>query len=101
MSLEDGPGLVGRAEGGVGGAWYGRHGPRVATGTGRENSRAGQNAPAALPPENPAARSVDWSEAIAWTVATGVVVGLMRPVAERSAATGWRKVKGRYPKGLE
>lgn len=53
------------------------------------------------PPENPAARSVDWSEAIAWTVATGVVVGLMRLLAERGAATGWKKMKGRYPKGLE
>lgn len=53
------------------------------------------------PPENPAARSVDWSEAIAWTVVTGVVVGLMRLVAERGAATGWRHVKGHYPKGLD
>lgn len=53
------------------------------------------------PPQNPAARSVDWSEAIAWTVVTGVVVGLMRLVAERGAATGWRRVKGHYPKGLD
>lgn len=53
------------------------------------------------PPENPAARSVEWKEAIAWTVATGVVVGLMRMLAERGAASGWKKVKGRYPKGLE
>lgn len=53
------------------------------------------------PPENPAARSVDWSDAIAWTVVTGVVVGLMRLVAERGAASGWRRVKGHYPKGLD
>lgn len=53
------------------------------------------------PPQNPAARSVDWSEAVAWTVVTGVVVGLMRLVAERGAATGWRRMKGHYPKGLD
>ena len=53
------------------------------------------------PPENPAARSVDWPEAIAWTVVTGVVVGLMRLLAERGAATGWQRAKGHYPKGLE
>lgn len=53
------------------------------------------------PPENPAARSVDWGEAIAWTVATGVVVGMMRLLAERGAASGWKRVKGHYPKGLD
>lgn len=53
------------------------------------------------PPENPAARSVDWSEALAWTVGTGVVVGVMRMLAERGAASGWKKVRGAYPKGLE
>lgn len=53
------------------------------------------------PPENPAARSVDWREAVAWTVVTGIVVGLMRLFAERGAAAGWRTFRGRYPKGLE
>lgn len=53
------------------------------------------------PPENPASRSVSWGEAVAWTVATGVVVGIMRLLAERGAASGWKRVKGHYPKGLE
>lgn len=53
------------------------------------------------PPENPAARSVDWSDAIAWSVGTAVVVGLMRVLAERGAASGWKKVRGHYPRGLE
>lgn len=53
------------------------------------------------PPENPAARSVDWTDAVSWTVATGVTVGLARLLAERGAAAGWKKVRGHYPKGLE
>ena len=53
------------------------------------------------PPENPAARSVDWSEALAWTIASGVAVGLGRLLAQRGAAAGWKKVRGRYPKGLD
>ena len=53
------------------------------------------------PPENPAARSVDWSEALMWSVGTGVLVGLTRLLAERGAASGWRKVRGRYPEGLD
>lgn len=53
------------------------------------------------PPENPAARSVGWSEALAWTVATGVAVGVGRLLAQRGAAAGWKRVKGRYPEGLD
>ncbi|MFP4623311.1 MAG: DUF4235 domain-containing protein [Gemmatimonadota bacterium] len=52
------------------------------------------------PPQNPAARSVGWADALAWTVATGAAVGVGRLLAQRSAAAGWKRVKGRYPKGL-
>lgn len=52
------------------------------------------------PPENPAARSVDWGDALAWTVASGVAVGVGRLLAQRGAAAGWRKVRGHYPRGL-
>lgn len=52
------------------------------------------------PPVNPAARSVGWGDALAWSVAMGVAVGLGRLIAERGAAAGWRKLKGRYPEGL-
>lgn len=53
------------------------------------------------PPVNPAARSVDWGEALAWTVASGVAVGVARMLAQRGAAAGWKKVKGHYPRGLD
>lgn len=53
------------------------------------------------PPKNPAARSVDWGEALAWTLASGVAMGLARLLAQRGAAAGWKKVKGRYPRGLD
>lgn len=53
------------------------------------------------PPQNPAARSVDWSEALAWTVASGVAVGVGRMLAQRGAAAGWKKMKGHYPRGLD
>lgn len=53
------------------------------------------------PPQNPAARSVDWSEAIAWTVASGLAMGVGRLLAQRGAAAGWKKVYGHYPRGLD
>ncbi|NIP78162.1 MAG: DUF4235 domain-containing protein [Gemmatimonadetes bacterium] len=53
------------------------------------------------PPENPAARSVGWGDALAWTLATGAMVGVARLLGRRSAAAGWKKVRGRYPAGLE
>lgn len=53
------------------------------------------------PPQNPAARSTSWPEALAWTAASGLAVGLARLLAQRGAAAGWKKVRGRYPKGLE
>lgn len=46
------------------------------------------------PPKNPAASSVGWGEALAWTAATGVAVGVARLLARRGAAAGWEKVKG-------
>lgn len=53
------------------------------------------------PPLNPAARSVSWGDALAWTVASGVAVGVGRMLAQRGAAAGWKKMKGHYPKGLD
>ena len=52
------------------------------------------------PPTNPAARSVSWGEALGWAVAVGAAVGAARVLAERGAAAGWRKARGRYPDGL-
>lgn len=53
------------------------------------------------PPENPAARSVHWPEALAWTLSTGMAVGLARMLAQRGAAAGWKRVRGSYPEGLD
>ena len=49
------------------------------------------------PPENPADPAVDWGEAIAWTMATGVAVGLGRLVAKRLAAGAWARVREENP----
>lgn len=53
------------------------------------------------PPVNPAARSVDWGDALAWTVASGLLAGIGRLLAQRGAAAGWKKVRGHYPRGLD
>ena len=53
------------------------------------------------PPTNPAARDTQWSEALAWTIATSIGVGIARLVATRGAAAGWEKATGALPPGLE
>lgn len=53
------------------------------------------------PPANPASPRTGWGEAIAWTVATGVAIGVARLVAARGAAAGWRRATGELPPGLE
>jgi hypothetical protein len=49
------------------------------------------------PPMNPADPETDWSEAIAWTLVTGALVGVARLVARRGAAKVWEKVEGELP----
>ncbi len=51
-------------------------------------------------PKNPAARSVGWGDALTWTLATGMAVGIARLLARRGLAEGWRRVRGDYPEGL-
>jgi hypothetical protein len=53
------------------------------------------------PPVNPADPETDWGEAIAWTVAIGVLVGVARLVARRGAAVAWQKLDGQLPPGLQ
>jgi hypothetical protein len=53
------------------------------------------------PPANPAAPGTTWGEALGWTVASGIGVGLARLIAQRGAAAGWRKATGALPPGLE
>lgn len=49
------------------------------------------------PPKNPAAHDVPWRDAILWTVATGVVIGLGRLFAERAAVSMWDRYTGHKP----
>ena len=53
------------------------------------------------PPRNPASRETDWSDAIAWAVASGVALGLARLLAARGTARLWEKATGSLPPGLE
>ena len=53
------------------------------------------------PPTNPANPSTQWSEAVAWTIASGIAVGVARLLATRGAAEGWRRYTGALPPGLE
>jgi len=49
------------------------------------------------PPLDPSARDVAWREAILWTIATGVGIGLGRLIARRGAAAGWERLTGQAP----
>ncbi|MEX0836036.1 MAG: DUF4235 domain-containing protein [Nitriliruptor sp.] len=53
------------------------------------------------PPANPADPQTSWGEAIAWTVATGVLIGIARLFARRGAAMVWKAVDGELPPELE
>jgi hypothetical protein len=53
------------------------------------------------PPNNPADPATSWGEALAWTAATGLVVGVARMLASRGAAAGWRRATGSLPPGLQ
>ena len=52
------------------------------------------------PPENPASPDTAWGEALVFTAAMGLAVGIARLIAERGAAEGWRKYYGALPKEL-
>lgn len=53
------------------------------------------------PPNNPADPATSWGEAVAWTAATGLVIGVARMVASRGAAAGWQRATGNLPPGLQ
>ena len=53
------------------------------------------------PPINPAHPDTGWADAVAWSVAVGVGMGLARLLAQRTAASGWRSMTGSLPPGLE
>jgi uncharacterized BrkB/YihY/UPF0761 family membrane protein len=49
------------------------------------------------PPDDPASLDVTWRDAIAWTLATSIVIGLGRLFALRGAAAGWTHLTGEAP----
>lgn len=53
------------------------------------------------PPRNPASRETDWTEAVAWAVASGIALGLAKLLAARGSAKLWEKATGSLPPGLE
>ena len=53
------------------------------------------------PPGNPASRDTTWSDALLWALLAGALVGVIRLLAQRAAAEGWRRVQGSYPRPLE
>jgi len=53
------------------------------------------------PPQNPADPDVRMAEAITWAVVSGTFVALARMVAQRRAATYYRRSAGHLPPQLE
>jgi pantothenate kinase type III len=53
------------------------------------------------PPANPEHPDVTWVEATSWAVASGVVVGLVKLVAQRQVAATWQRASGELPPGME
>jgi hypothetical protein len=51
-------------------------------------------------PGNPAHQDVGWGEALAWALVTGALVGVIRLLAQRAAASAWAKATGDYPEAL-
>ena len=51
-------------------------------------------------PGDPAHQDVTWGEAIMWALLTGALLGLIRLLAQRAAASAWAKAKGEYPASL-
>lgn len=54
-----------------------------------------------VPPENPAAAGVTWTEALAWGIATGIGAAIARVFARRGAAAAWQAVTHERPPGLD
>lgn len=53
------------------------------------------------PPANPADPTVDWTEAVGWSLAIGVGYGVARTLGKRAAAAGWQAATGELPPGFD
>ncbi len=51
------------------------------------------------PPVRPESVDTDLSDALVWTTATAVVIGLGQILAKHGAAIGWRAYTGKLPPG--
>jgi len=49
------------------------------------------------PPNRPESLKTRWKEALFWTAASAVLVGVAQISARRGAALGWRQVTGKLP----
>jgi hypothetical protein len=45
------------------------------------------------PPVDPAAREVDWPQAMAWVALSALVIALAKLAAARGTAAGWERVR--------
>jgi hypothetical protein len=52
------------------------------------------------PPSNPADPDVAWPQALAWSAALGVGVGVARTIGQRGAAKAWTEATGELPPGF-
>jgi hypothetical protein len=53
------------------------------------------------PPASPKHPDSTWPEALAFAMASGALVGAAKLVATRKAASGWRRMTGVLPPGVE
>jgi hypothetical protein len=53
------------------------------------------------PPLNPADRRISWGEAVIWSVAAGVGVGVARVISDRLTAEVWELATGDPPPGVK
>lgn len=51
------------------------------------------------PPNNPAARDVSWTDALVFSAATGLLVGLARVIGKKAATSAMEARLGRKPRG--
>jgi hypothetical protein len=72
----------------------------AATATRKAAERVYQAGIGEAPPENPSSPHVPLKQAILWAALSGVAVGLVRLLVERTAAAAWVRARGELPPGL-
>jgi hypothetical protein len=58
---------------------------------------AGWRAVTEKPPNKPESLKTGWKDALVWTAASAILVGVAQIAARRGAALGWRQVTGKRP----